>query len=105
MDEFAEMCRPHPLADKGARGCAFRYVSTSGDGSVRCYVYIAPPEYLKQSGDTVEDILRHEKGHCAGWPGNHPREAAPATDGAAKRRHRRSARPRRHRRSTRATLT
>jgi len=70
MEEMGMWCAPHPLRFK-LRACSFR-VARPGQ-PVWCQVYIAPPSYLARSGDTVDDLIRHELGHCAGWPADHPR--------------------------------
>ena len=65
MDEWATMCKPHPQAGR-IRGCNFHVLGY-------CNIYVAPVEYLEKSRDTVENIVKHEIGHCNGWPWNHPR--------------------------------
>ena len=36
-----------------------------------CHILIADDETIKKSGWTYEIVLRHEIGHCNGWPGDH----------------------------------
>lgn len=43
-------------------GCSFA-------GGPRCVIYIA----RKLPKDWYSGVLRHEKAHCNGWPGHHPR--------------------------------
>jgi hypothetical protein len=35
----------------------------------RCEIWIVEKTYM---GASPESVLRHEIGHCNGWPGNHP---------------------------------
>jgi hypothetical protein len=43
------------------------------DGGNRCLVYMIKEELLRaRTGGTQEITLRHEIGHCNGWPGTHP---------------------------------
>jgi hypothetical protein len=37
-----------------------------------CQIYIGPIDELETYGLTDITVLRHEIGHCNGWPGNHP---------------------------------
>jgi hypothetical protein len=67
---MAELCSPHRIAGK-VLGCAFRFVH-SLTGEVRCYIYIAPREYLLKHGVIPAQIRRHEIGHCNG--GHHVNE-------------------------------
>jgi hypothetical protein len=75
MDEMASWCSPHPLAGQ-VLGCSFHYVHslTPDLRYARCYIYIAPESYIRKFyGATPETVLRHEIGHCNGWPGDHQR--------------------------------
>lgn len=47
--------------------CARRAV----DGE-RCWVFMLSDEQIRKRGYTTEILLRHEIGHCNGWPGDHP---------------------------------
>jgi len=40
-------------------------------GKHRCDVYIAADKVLATVGLSYEVTLRHEQGHCNGWPGHH----------------------------------
>jgi hypothetical protein len=51
-------------------GCAHRY--TKGGEDYSCHVYIAEDDILRPTGWSYNLVLRHELGHCLGWPGNHP---------------------------------
>jgi hypothetical protein len=51
-------------------GCAKRYTMNGQDYS--CYVHIAEDSILQPTGWSYEIVLRHELGHCLGWPANHP---------------------------------
>ena len=46
-------------------GCAF----PSKD---RCHIKLLDEESIRAVGWTVELMLRHERAHCNGWPGDHP---------------------------------
>jgi len=37
-----------------------------------CQIYIGPIDELETYGLTDITVLRHEIGHCNGWPGDHP---------------------------------
>ena len=57
-------------------GCSFIY-----DNPRRCVVFIPDksfPNWAWPEGGTLivrpGDVLRHERGHCNGWPSNHPRK-------------------------------
>ena len=45
--------------------------STAWDGRV-CAVFIVADEVLAKYGLKLEGVLRHEIGHCLGWPKDHP---------------------------------
>jgi hypothetical protein len=47
-------------------GCAIRYREAN-----ICHIYIADDEILKAAGWSYEIVLRHEEGHCNGWPADH----------------------------------
>jgi hypothetical protein len=51
-------------------GCAQRY--TKAGQNYSCTVYVAQDDILKPTEWTYQTILRHETGHCNGWPANHP---------------------------------
>jgi hypothetical protein len=42
----------------------------TGDGG--CYILMMDDAFLKKMGYPPEIVLRHEMGHCNGWPGHHP---------------------------------
>ena len=37
-----------------------------------CHVYLVPESLMKKYGWWREAMMRHELGHCNGWPGDHP---------------------------------
>jgi hypothetical protein len=37
-----------------------------------CYIFMADDEFLKKLKWPYEIVLRHETGHCNGWPSHHP---------------------------------
>lgn len=57
-NEIGTYCRPRAV------GCATNVLAGPHKG--RCLVYIA-------IGPSEDLILRHEYGHCNGWPADHPR--------------------------------
>jgi hypothetical protein len=36
-----------------------------------CYILLADDEFIRKHGWTSDIVLRHEIGHCNGWPGDH----------------------------------
>ena len=41
----------------------------------RCMILLAEREAIRWLGNPVEeDVIRHEIGHCNGWPADHPRD-------------------------------
>lgn len=39
-----------------------------------CIVTLPTPQSWRGTGDAYRELVEHELGHCAGWPGNHPKE-------------------------------
>src|SRR5216684_1345144 len=37
----------------------------------KCWVIVAPKEEIEAAGYSVESVVRHEIGHCNGWPADH----------------------------------
>jgi hypothetical protein len=35
-----------------------------------CYILMAEDDFIRKNGWTPEIVLRHETGHCNGWPGD-----------------------------------
>jgi hypothetical protein len=62
IEELLETCK---LTVKWALGC-------STHTSWECHVYLVPESVMKKYGWWREAMLRHELGHCNGWPGDHP---------------------------------
>jgi hypothetical protein len=57
-------------------GCAIHNTQRDSEERVvtpatECVVYIATDDILKQAGWTYEVVMRHERGHCNGWPQSH----------------------------------
>jgi hypothetical protein len=61
QEEIARQC---PNA-KARLGCNRRWPD-------ECLVWIAPDDVIEALGLTREVVLRHEIGHCNGWPSDHP---------------------------------
>ena len=64
-DEVRERCIGATFNFGRAVGCNLRYVNW------RCDIFIASDEVLATVGLDYETTLRHEIGHCNGWPGDH----------------------------------
>jgi hypothetical protein len=41
-----------------------------------CVIYLVEDEVMRQRGWNTGLLLRHEIGHCNGWPGDHPGQRA-----------------------------
>ena len=43
-----------------------------------CHIFISPDDVLAQRRERQDfnEVLRHETGHCNGWPGDHPNRRA-----------------------------
>jgi hypothetical protein len=63
-DDVRHLC----LGDRPGRAlaCNLRW------GEAKCLVFIVPDEMLATVGLSYAVTLRHEIGHCNGWPGYHP---------------------------------
>jgi hypothetical protein len=72
---------PFPIA----LGCARR--ATLNGEPYTCRVWVVEDSILQPTGWTYEIVLRHEVGHCNGWPGDHAgmRVAVPADETDGKR--------------------
>src|SRR5262245_25407272 len=57
---------PKPDPGKPILGCAVP------NGRDWCVVHIALDSTLAAAGISFEIVLRHETGHCNGWPNDHP---------------------------------
>ena len=62
----------------GALACSIRYPAS-------CTIVLAPEADIKATGVPLDVIMRHELGHCNGWPGDH-KGALPYDEWAAGRR-------------------
>jgi len=62
IEELLETCK---LTVRWALGC-----TTLTDWG--CHVYLVPESVMKKYGWWKEAMMRHELGHCNGWPGDHP---------------------------------
>ena len=65
-DEVRAICSNARWVVSRAMACARHW------GLTRCDIYIAADDVLAQVGLTFEVALRHELGHCNGWPAHHP---------------------------------
>ena len=67
LEKLRKQCSPTASPLVGASiGCA-HHDDTS------CTVYLASDDAIRARGFTSAIVLRHEIGHCNGWPGGHPR--------------------------------
>ena len=64
QDELKEFCG-EAYKPGLTLGCARR-------GNTSCRIIMAPEQIIIAGGWTKELMLRHEIGHCNGWPGDHP---------------------------------
>jgi len=60
---------------RSAHACNFRIPGYS-DGKIArppaCIILLPPDEVIDQHREDAKDIIRHETGHCNGWPPDHP---------------------------------
>jgi hypothetical protein len=61
LDEARKLCAEIGIYADGCAGI----IQSSGV----CYIVVPSDGF-----DTVEAYIRHERGHCAGWPAWHPAE-------------------------------
>jgi hypothetical protein len=52
--------------------CAYRAYPSENE----CVMFLPSNDLLEITGWSEEILLRHEIGHCNGWPANHPNERA-----------------------------
>ena len=45
-------------------GCNYRFPS-------QCVIFLADDKIIRAAGHDPDIVLRHETGHCNGWPANH----------------------------------
>jgi hypothetical protein len=65
QDEVRQLCPLAVFPKAGAYGCAHSNIPEG------CLVVIAPAADIKAVGLTTSLVIRHETGHCNGWPGDH----------------------------------
>lgn len=56
-----------PPAGQYFNGCSSTLVV---EGKPMCFVWYLPGSDPRQ--DDVQTVIRHERAHCNGWPGDHP---------------------------------
>jgi hypothetical protein len=66
--ELARICPNAAARTPNMIGCAIR----ANDGS-SCRIILVPDSIIQALHSTRSRILRHEIGHCNGWPADHPR--------------------------------
>jgi hypothetical protein len=59
-----------------AKGQAIMGCANIGGYKGACIIFVAKAALLKQRGYGLEDIVRHETGHCNGWKHPEGKEAA-----------------------------
>ena len=64
QERMKQLCPP--AAFPWYLGCA--YPTTVG----KCLIVMAREEDINRAGFDIRTVMRHELGHCNGWPGNHP---------------------------------
>lgn len=78
LDQLHAVCRQKTIA------CTHLYGETTWVKSKgKCYIFMAEDDVIIQHHWTPEHALRHEIGHCNGWPKDHPgmrsvKEAGPS---------------------------
>ena len=65
-----ELVRRCPGLWAGVLACAKTYGERIRP--IRCEIFIEDEKAITARGYTRELMLRHEIGHCNGWPGDHP---------------------------------
>jgi hypothetical protein len=63
--QMAVLC-PRDTSGRVALACAF------ARGPKYCLILVASEDAIRARGWTEDTILRHERGHCNGWPDKHP---------------------------------
>jgi hypothetical protein len=56
----------------GPMACSMKLVNRKAPSLKGCRIVINSDEYLKKYGIPYDVVLRHELGHCNGWPSDHP---------------------------------
>lgn len=69
QDKIRRAC-PNTKFPEYALGCTIKYPD-------RCVVFIVNEEEMAKTRFTTKVVLRHERGHCEGWPKDHPNARAP----------------------------
>lgn len=62
---LAQLVATCSSASWASLGCAF-------PGKDKCHIKLLDEAAIRAAGWTVELMLRHERAHCNGWPGDHP---------------------------------
>lgn len=68
VDSYSELLR---LCGKERQPATLACARRTNDGE-RCFVHILTDDLIRRRGYTPEILMRHEIGHCNGWPGDHP---------------------------------
>jgi hypothetical protein len=69
--DVRDKCEKARLLDVALACGSSRYLQS--DPSVKaCLITMASKDVIEAAGYTYEVVLRHEIGHCNGWPGDHP---------------------------------
>ena len=75
IDQLHKICAPYQLActmpiSTGPNGIGWRL---GFDGNrVACLMILPPDSYILEHHQDPKEVLRHELGHCNGWPSDHP---------------------------------
>src|SRR5262245_36134770 len=65
QDQIRAACVGGKLPTAFALACSFKIMVG------RCHIMIAPEADIKARGYAVDTVMRHEIGHCNGWPADH----------------------------------
>jgi hypothetical protein len=69
VDTFEELYALCNQRKPSMLGCAY---PSYADNYKSCIIILLKDETMRKYGWTTGLLLRHERGHCHGWPGDHP---------------------------------
>ena len=72
-EELRILCNNTVAQNPLGLGCAWKNKPITGS----CWIIRAPDKDIIEAGYTVRLVIRHESGHCLGWPGSHPGSRVP----------------------------
>jgi hypothetical protein len=66
MQEMTRFCPMQPPFGYPRLACSYQYAKSAG-----CVVFVATDDMIKSYGIDPTAVMRHELGHCNGWPSTH----------------------------------